>query len=301
MTRKPDSGRGSPARVYRRRQGTQRFAEVGDIVGGPGSEQSVQAPQSGAGGRAQSDRRDLIEDVQGALGGIGWLVGCLGLGEHECGGRPPGGAGRACGRGDFGAHGPGRCVPGRGALRPGAGRVPPRRTRNGPELRRPDRPRVPSAPCPEQRSPPGRGPAGRGWATEPRRATAPGPGRRGLRRHRVLRRRRRGQVAGVAGHHALRSVRPRGQGRIAAPVRGLSDRREPSIGGHRICPFLPAGCGDAGVVATVPDHLGCPCRQLPYTSQQSQLPGLGSVGAAQHHRVFLAGPVVRVVLMPRCW
>ncbi|MEV7003537.1 hypothetical protein AB0N62_38550 [Streptomyces sp. NPDC093982] len=98
----------APVRIHGRRQGAQTFAEVGDVLGWPGSEQSMQAPQPGAGGGAHPARGDLLEDVQSALRSIGRLIRGLGLGEHESGGRPPGGAGRTRGRGNLGTHGPDR-------------------------------------------------------------------------------------------------------------------------------------------------------------------------------------------------
>lgn len=81
----------------------QAFAEIGHVLGGAGGEQALQSLQPGAGGGTQAARRYPVEDVQGALSGVGRLVGGLGLGENEGGCGPSRGAGCAGGRGGLGA------------------------------------------------------------------------------------------------------------------------------------------------------------------------------------------------------
>ncbi|MFE2971655.1 hypothetical protein ACFXKC_50375 [Streptomyces sp. NPDC059340] len=62
-------------RVNGGRKGAPAFAQIGHVLGGAGGEQAVQALQPGAGGGAQAARRYPVEEVQGALRGIGRLVG----------------------------------------------------------------------------------------------------------------------------------------------------------------------------------------------------------------------------------
>lgn len=66
-------------------------------------ELTLQAPQPGAGGGAQTARRNPVEDVQGTLSSIGRLIGGLGLGKDQGGGGPSGGAGGTGSRRGFGA------------------------------------------------------------------------------------------------------------------------------------------------------------------------------------------------------
>ncbi|MPY33495.1 hypothetical protein FNH09_20225 [Streptomyces adustus] len=85
------------------RQGTQAFPQIGHVFSGSGGEQAVQSLQSGAGGGAQAAGRYPVEYVQGALRSIGWLVAGFGLGQDKSGSGPSGGAGGAGGRGGLGA------------------------------------------------------------------------------------------------------------------------------------------------------------------------------------------------------